>query len=104
MERIMLHTRLAPGMEEAYERVHARIPDELDELLRESGVHAWRIYREGRDLFHYVEVDDYATFLRATADHPVNVAWQQRMQQFLEVAHDYHRAQSNQLKAVWELP
>lgn len=104
MERIMLHTRLAPGMEEAYEAVHSSIPDELDALLRKSGVHAWRIFRKGRDLFHYVEVDDYAAFLRATADHPVNVAWQQRMGQFLEVAHDYHSAQSNQLKAVWALP
>ena len=104
MERIMLHTRLAEGMEEAYEQTHRAIPAALDALLRSSGVHAWRIYREGRDLFHYVEVDDYAAFLRATADHPVNVAWQHRMAAFLEVVHDYHSAQSNQLQKVWELP
>lgn len=104
MERIMLHTRLRPGMEEAYERVHADIPAELDELLRSSGVHGWRIYREGRDLFHYVEVHDYAAFLRATADHPVNVAWQQRMAEFLEVVHDYRSAETNMLRPVWELP
>ena len=104
MERIMLHTRLAAGMEEAYERAHRSIPGELDELLRKNGVRAWRIYRDGLDLYHYVEVDDYAAFLRATAEHPVNLAWQRHMAQFLEVVHDYHSVHSNQLQPVWQLP
>jgi L-rhamnose mutarotase len=104
VQRIALHTRLKAGKEEDYERVHESIPAELDELLRACGVHAWRIYRNGRDLFHYVEVDDYDAFLKATAHHPVNAAWQARMAELLEVQHDYSAAESNALPLVWELP
>ncbi|MGZ3498921.1 MAG: L-rhamnose mutarotase [Vulcanimicrobiaceae bacterium] len=104
MERVALHTRLKPGKEAEYERVHATISPELDALLRENGVHAWRIFRNGRDLFHYVEVDDYAAFLQATQADPVNVAWQARMAELLEVVHDYGDAESNALPLVWELP
>lgn len=28
-------------------------------LLREHGVHDWRIWRSGRDVFHLVDVEDY---------------------------------------------
>lgn len=104
MQRIALHTRLRAGKEEEYGRVHATIPAELDALLRANGVHAWRIYRNGRDLFHFVEVDDYDAFLAAVANHPVNVAWQKRMAELLEVVHDYNAAESNSLPLVWELP
>ena len=38
MEHIALHTRIAEGHEEDYEREHARIPDELDAALRAAGV------------------------------------------------------------------
>lgn len=104
MQRIALHTLLKAGKEEEYDREHARIPEQLDKLLRENGVHAWRIYRHGRDLFHYVEVEDYDAFLKATADHPVNAAWQARMAELLDVTHDYSAAESNALPLVWELP
>ena len=104
MERIALHTRLREGKEAEYDRVHAEIPAELDDLLRREGIFAWRIYRSGRDLFHYVECDDYASFLRAVKDDPVNLAWQARMSELLEVAHDYASAETNALGLVWELP
>ena len=104
MERVMLHTRLHEGKEEEYEQVHRVIPPDLDRLLRESGVRAWRIYRLGLDLFHYVEVENYREFLSATSEHPVNRAWQERMAPLLEIAHDYGRAGSNMLPLVWELP
>lgn len=104
MERIALHTRLRAGKEAEYERVHAVISPDLDAMLRRNGVATWRIYRNGRDLFHIVEVDDYAAFLRNTKDDPVNVAWQARMAQLLEVVHDYAAADTNALPLVWELP
>lgn len=102
--QVALHTRLRPGKEEAYERVHATIPPELDALLRANGVRSWRIYRSGCDLFHVVDVDDYSAFLAAVARHPVNVAWQQKMSELLEVVHDYDSPGANALRLVWELP
>ncbi len=103
VERVALHTRLRPGTETEYDRVHATIPPELAALLRGSGVYEWRIFRSGRDVFHYVEVEDYAAFLRAVRDDPVNVAWQARMAELLEVVHDYNAAETNRLPAVWAL-
>lgn len=103
MQRIALHTRLAPGMEEEYERVHAVIPTDLDAALREAGVHAWRIWRDGRDLFHVVEVEDYQRMRHFLSDHPANVPWQARMAALLEVEDDYSGDDSG-IGLVWELP
>lgn len=101
--RVVLHTRLRPGKEAEYERVHAVIPDELDAALRESGVRSWRIWRDGLDLFHVVEVDDYPAMRRTLAGHPANVPWQARMAELLDVEDDYSGTDSG-LSLVWELP
>jgi L-rhamnose mutarotase len=103
MERIALHTRLRPGHEDEYDRVHAVIPPELDAALRRAGVRTWRIWRDGLDLFHVVEVDDYQAMRRALRDDPVNVAWQARMDELLDVPDDYS-GDDRGLHRVWELP
>ena len=103
METVALHTRLKPGREADYEAVHAVIPTELDAALREAGVHSWRIWRSGRDLFHVVEVDDYAHMRSHLEEHPANVPWQARMAELLEVADDYGGTDRG-LRLVWELP
>ena len=102
-ERIALHTRLKAGREGDYERVHAEIPDPLDERLRAAGVVGWTIWRSGRDLFHLVEVEDYAAMRHALADDPVNLAWQARMAELLEVEDDYS-GDDHGLPRVWSLP
>ena len=102
-ERIALHTRLKPGRELNYERIHAEIPDPLDARLRATGVRGWSIWRSGRELFHLVEVEDYAAMRHALADDPVNVAWQGRMAELLEVADDYS-GDDRGLPLVWHLP
>jgi L-rhamnose mutarotase len=103
MQRIALHTRLAVGREADYEAIHARIPPDLDAALRAAGVHTWRSWRSGRDLFHLVEVEDYRAMRCVLRDHPANVAWQARMGELLEVADDYSGGDEG-LSMVWELP
>jgi len=103
MERIALHTRLKPGKETEYDTVHATIPPELDAALRTAGVREWRIWRDGRDLFHLVAVEDYRAMRAALRDHPANVPWQARMAELLEVEDDYSGEDSG-LRLVWELP
>lgn len=103
MEQIALHTRLKAGKEAEYERVHASIPPELDTAMRESGVHSWRIWRDGRDLFHLVEVEDYQAMRRALRDHPANVPWQQRMAELLDVP-DSYEGDDRGIPLVWALP
>ena len=103
VQRVALHTRLKPGKESEYEEVHATIPADLDAALRAVGVHAWRIWRDGRDLFHVVEVEDYKKMRDALRDHPANLPWQARMAALLEVEDDYSGTDSG-IKLVWELP
>ena len=103
MQRIALHTRLAPGREREYEKVHAVIPADLDAALREAGVHAWRIWRDGRDLFHVVEVEDYQRMRHLLREHPANLPWQARMADLLEVEDNYSGGDSG-IGLVWELP
>lgn len=103
MESVVLHTRLRPGMQAEYDRVHAVIPAELAAALREAGVHTWRIWRSDRELFHLVECADYAAMRGYLRNHPVNVAWQARMSVLLEVEDDYSGAAPG-VRLVWELP
>lgn len=102
-ETIALHTRLRPGAEAEYDRVHAVIPPELDGALREAGVRSWRIWRDGRELFHLVEVDDYRAMRVRLAEHPANVPWQARMAELLEVQDDYS-GDDRGIPLVWKLP
>lgn len=101
--RVALHTRLKPGKETEYERVHAQMPAELDIALREAGVSSWRIWRDATDLFHVLEVEDYAAMRQALRDHPANVRWQARMAELLDVEDDYSGTDTG-LALVWELP
>jgi len=103
MQRVALHTRLRPGKEQEYEQVHAVIPADLDAALREAGVRTWRIWRDGPDLFHVVEVEDYQAMRHALREHPANVPWQARMAELLAVQDDYSGGDSG-VRLVWELP
>jgi L-rhamnose mutarotase len=103
VETVALHTRLREGREADYDRIHARIPAELDVALREAGVHSWRIWRSGRELFHLVEVDDYQAMRAHLATHPANIPWQAEMAELLEVEDDYSGAEPD-VRLVWELP
>jgi len=102
--RVALHTRLRAGAEEAYERAHREVPPELQAAIRDAGVRDWTIWRSGRDLFHVIECEDYGRMLARLASLPVNVAWQARMGDLLEVVHDYGSEGAGAgLPVVWEL-
>ena len=100
--RVALHTRLKPGAEHAYETAHAEVPGDLTRAIKAAGATSWTIWRSDRDLFHVIECEDYARLLAELAELPVNVAWQARMAELLEVSHDYGDAAAG-LPVVWEL-
>ena len=51
-----------------------------------------------------IECDHYARLLAELADLPVNLAWQARMAELLEVVHDYGAEGADAgLPLVWEL-
>jgi L-rhamnose mutarotase len=97
-----LHTRLKEGAVDAYDRLHARIPDDLAVALREAGVRDWRIWRDGLDVFHLVDVDDYAAMRGHLRDHPANIAWQARVTPLQSLRDDYS-GDDDGLPFVWSL-
>ncbi|MBB1158832.1 MULTISPECIES: L-rhamnose mutarotase [Amycolatopsis] len=98
---VALRTRLKPGMEKTYEEVHAVIPQDLDTALRRAGVRSWRIWRDGLDLFHFVEVDDFERMRAKLAGDPADIAWQKRINELLDLDHS---DVAHGLGLVWQLP
>jgi L-rhamnose mutarotase len=89
--------------EAAYEAAHRNVPEELTAAIRAAGVHSWTIWRSGLDLFHVVECDDYRAMLARLEQLPVNVAWQARMAELLDVVHDYSGEADAELPVAWQL-
>jgi L-rhamnose mutarotase len=101
--QVALHTRLKPGAEAAYEAAHRDVPAALTAAIRAAGVHSWTIWRSGLDLFHVVECDDDRGMLAALERLPVNVAWQARMAELLDVVHDDAGALDAGPPVAWRL-
>ncbi|MEV0265692.1 L-rhamnose mutarotase [Streptomyces sp. NPDC050617] len=102
--RIALHTTVRPERIEEYEAAHRDVPAELVAAIRAAGAASWTIWRSGTDLFHLIECPDYPRMLAELEKLPVNVAWQTRMGELLESAHDYSPdGAAAGLPVVWEL-
>jgi L-rhamnose mutarotase len=84
-----LHTVLKSGREPEYVAVHETIPAGVAAALRTHGVHDWRIWRDGRHVFHLVDVDDYAAMREGLRDLPDNVAWQETVGPMFDVPDSY---------------
>ncbi|GGJ48463.1 L-rhamnose mutarotase [Streptomyces brasiliensis] len=102
--RIALHTRVRENRIEEYETAHREVPAELTVAIRAAGVTSWIIWRSGCELFHVLECQDYARLLAELEKLPVNIAWQARMAELLDVVHDYSEAGTTAgLPVVWQL-
>ncbi|MFC9247467.1 L-rhamnose mutarotase [Streptomyces sp. NPDC057136] len=102
--RIALHTKVRADRIEEYEAAHREVPEELTTAIRAAGALSWTIWRSGTDLFHLIDCEDYARLLAELEKLPVNVAWQARMDQLLDVAHDYTSGGAEAgLPIAWEL-
>ncbi len=83
-----LRTRLKPGAEDAYEAAHAAIWPEVQAAQREAGIRAWTIFRDGLDLFHVVDCDDFAHAEALLATNPVDQRWQAEMAKYVDRSQD----------------
>jgi len=101
--KIGLRTRLRDDSVEQYEAAHRAVPAEVVAAVRQAGFTEWHIFRDGLDLFHCIEVDDYGVAITALAQVPANIAWQAEMAPFTEVAHDQSGATRDAMHLVWDL-
>jgi L-rhamnose mutarotase len=101
--KVGLHTRLKPGAEERYEQYHAAVWPEILAGIRGAGVTRWVIFRDGLDLFHYVECEDYDRAMAELAKSEVDKRWQGEMAPMMEVAHDLSGSGSDKLRIIFEL-
>ncbi|WP_055564998.1 MULTISPECIES: L-rhamnose mutarotase [Streptomyces] len=103
--RVALHTKVRADRIDAYDAAHREVPAELTSAIRAAGASSWTIWRSGTDLFHLLECEDYGRMLAELEKLPVNIAWQARMAELLDVVHDYSAEGSQAgLPVVWELP
>ena len=101
--KVGLHTRLKPGAEAAYEAAHKAVWPEILSAIRDVGITKWLIFRDGLDLFHYIECEDYERAIAELAGLPVNQRWQLEMAPMMAVAHDYSGESSDRLPIIFEL-
>jgi L-rhamnose mutarotase len=99
---IVLHTVLKEGREADYDAVHQVIPEAVARKLRAAGVHDWRIWRDGRHVFHLVDVDDYQAMRAALKNDPDNIAWQQTVGPFFDEP-DSYEGDDYGLASLWAL-
>lgn len=102
--RIALHTRVREDRIAEYEAAHREVPAELVAAIRAAGVTEWTIWRSGTELFHLLDCADYARLLAELEHLPVNITWQARMAELLDVVHDYSAdGAAAGLPVVWQL-
>jgi L-rhamnose mutarotase len=101
--KIGLHTRLKPGTEQRYEKYHQDVWPEVLEANRRVGVTKYVIFRDGLDLFHYIECEDFDRALTELADDPINLRWQAEMAPMMAVATDFSGKNSDRMPVIFEL-
>jgi L-rhamnose mutarotase len=102
-ERVGLHTRLRAGAEDAYDELHRAVWPDVLAAIERVGITRWLIFRDGLDLFHYVECDDYEAAIAELAGDPVNARWQAEVAPLMAKAHDYSGESSDRLPVIFDL-
>jgi L-rhamnose mutarotase len=101
--QVGLHTRLKPGSEARYEEYHRAVWPDVLAAIRDAGITKYVIFRDGLDLFHYVECENYDQAIAELAKDPVNIRWQQEMSPMMAVAHDFSGKSSDRLRLIFDL-
>ena len=86
MERIAFTMRVKPGKEAEYRRRHAAVWPEMLRALKGAGCSKYSIYMKGRDLFAYMELDDFHRFKRLMSDHADAQRWEAHMAPIMDQA------------------
>ena len=104
MERVGLVWRARPGKAEEYDRRHAEVWKELEDVMRDAGVDTYVIYRWGDVLFAHLEVADYRRLIDRYNVNPVAARWEAEFAELIETPNaDPETGWPEQLREVWSL-
>jgi len=86
MERVAFVMKVRPGQEAEYRRRHEAVWPEMLRALKDAGCSSYSIYMKGRDLFAYMEVEDFEGFKRHMSANPDSQRWEAQMAPIMEQA------------------
>jgi L-rhamnose mutarotase len=101
--QVGLHTRLKPGAEDRYEEYHRAVWPEVVDAIRRAGITKYVIYRDGLDLFHHIECEDYDRAIAEIAKDPTSMRWEAEITTMMAVTHDFSGQSSDRMHKIWEL-
>ena len=101
--QVGLHTRIRPGAEERYEEYHRAVWPAVLEGIRRAGITRYVIFRDGNDLFHFIECDDYDRAIAQIARDPVSMKWEAEIATMMQTTHDLSGESSDRMKKIFEL-
>ena len=86
MQRVAFVMHVKEGQEAEYVRRHREVWPRVLADLERAGVEQMNIFMAGRQLFLYMEVDDYAEAARILGECPESVRWEAYMETIMEDA------------------
>lgn len=86
MQRVAFVMHVKEGQEPEYVRRHREVWPQVLADLERAGVEQMNIFMAGRQLFLYMEVDDYAEAARILGECPESVRWEAYMEHIMEDA------------------
>ncbi|GAK12106.1 L-rhamnose mutarotase [Geomicrobium sp. JCM 19039] len=85
MKRYAFRMKIKKGFEEEYVRRHKEVWRDVEKATVEAGIHNYSIFKDGRELFAYLESEDYEKAAKTLAAHQVQLAgkltWQRSWNQ-----------------------
>ena len=86
MQRVAFVMHVKEGQEAEYVRRHREVWPQVLADLERAGVEQMNIFMAGRQLFLYMEVDDYAEAARILGECTESVRWEAYMEPIMEDA------------------
>jgi L-rhamnose mutarotase len=86
MVRIARWTRVKAGCEAEYTEWHRKVWPELLALNSRAGIRNYSIYLRGRELFSYLEVDDWDAAMQFLGGQEVAQKWQELMAPLMDAS------------------
>ena len=86
MQRVAFVMHVKEGQEAEYVRRHREVWPQVLADLERAGVEQMNIFMAGRQLFLYMEVNDYAEAARILGECPESVRWEAYMEPIMEDA------------------